>query len=301
MMTNNMDHMDHMDEICVDEVPVEQAAPVKKSPRYVGRITLGVTLVFVGIIITLTLFLPGHRLLFLVKLLPLILVALGLEVLISASIYKDRPVKVGFGLTVLSLFLIAGSVCSTVLPSLWENYGPTYWENRNQMEQELKNSIYETLDHTLLDEVIVSVQPVGYSGDTQNIVHIDLLGDYADETAFTNAAAPMVQALSGMNIETLCLSAANTTDAWSLDLNRALIHSDTSAEALTPRVEHERFYLNRDGVIDSMPASRYDQLTADGLLVSADLLEQARQEGWDKGYQQGLEELQSEYDAQDAA
>ena len=298
MMTNNMDNMD---EICVDEAPVEQAAPVKKSPRYVGRITLGVALIFVGIIITLTLFLPGHRVLFLVKLLPLLLVALGLEVLISSAIYKDRPVKVGFGLTILSLFLIAGSVCSTVLPSLWENYGPTYWENRNLMEQELKNSIYETLDRTLLDEMSVSVQPVGYSGDTLNIVHLDLLGDYVDEAAFTDAAAPMVQALAGMNIETLYLSAANTTDAWSLDLNRAFIQSDTSAEELASRVEHERFYLNRDGVIDSMPANRYDQLTADGLLVSADLLEQARQEGWDKGYQQGTEELQSEYDAQDAA
>lgn len=304
MMTNNMDNLDEIRTAEVPEftaAPTEAAAPVKKSTRYVGRITLGVTLIFVGVIITLSLFLPGHRLLFLIKLLPLVLVALGLEVLISSSIYKDRPVKVGIGLTLLSLFLIVGSVCSAVLPTLWENYGPTYWEQRNLMEQELKTSVYEALDRTLLDEVCVSVQPVGYTGNTLNIVHIDLLGDYEDETAFTDTAAPMVQALAGMNIETLSLSASGDTDLWSLNLDRPFIQSNTTAQELASRVDHERRYLDADGHLGTMPANHYEEMVEKGLLVSADLVKEARQEGWDAGYQQGMDELQAEYDAQDAA
>lgn len=309
-MTNNLDNMDAIrtEEPVLSSAPpagsaapADFAAPAKKEPRYVGRITLGVTLIFVGIVITLSLFLPGHRLFFLVKLLPLILVALGAEVLISAAIYKDRSVKVGFGLTLLSLFLIAGSVCTAILPSLWEHYGPSYWEHRSAAEQELKDSIYATLDRSLLDDVMVSVQPLGFSGDTLNIVHIELLGDYEDEAAFTNTTAPMVQALAGMDIENLYLSASNDTDQWSLDLDRVFIQRDTSAQELLPRVEHTISYMDSNGTMDSMPASHYQEMVDKGLLVSADQVDAARQEGWDEGYQQGMDDLQSEYDAQDAA
>lgn len=271
------------DTAAVDAAP---SASTPKTPRYVGRITLGIALVFVGAVITLSLFLPGQHILLLFKLLPLILVALGLEILISAARYKDRSVKVGFGLTLLSLLLILGSVVSAILPSFWHNYGPSYWSERQRAEQELKDSIYTTLDRSLLDRVTVSVQHTAFSQDFCAIVHIDLLGDYADESAFAETVTPMVQSLAGMGIEALHIYASNPIDSWTLDLDGAFIQSNTSIQELTPRIEHNLFYL--DEYANQVSSEAYTQMVEQGLLVSADLVVQARQEGWDEGYQQGI-------------
>lgn len=298
-MTNNTDHLTEAAEFIPDTPSSSTVVP--KSPRYVGRITLGVALIFVGVVITLSLFLPGQRILFLIQLLPLILVALGVEVLVSSSRHKDRPVKVGFGLTLLSLLLIAGSVFSAMVPVLWENYGPPYQNARSAREQALEDDIYSVLDRSLLDRVSVSAPPEGFLDNPTAIAYIDLMGDYADEAAFAETVAPMVQALSGMGLENLSFRTSNTTDTWSLELVRALIQSDTAPEELAPRVRHERFYLNEYGSMVSTEAEVYDEMVEQGLLVSADGLKQARQEGWNEGYQQGVSDLREEQEPNDSA
>lgn len=283
------------------DIPNTASCPAPKAPRYVGRITLGVALVFIGIAITLTLFVPGQRLFFLVKLLPLILVFLGVEVLISAARWKDRPVKVGIGLTVLSLLLITGSVCSTLLPALWTAYGPEEQKERIAMETALKDFVYEVLDPAELDSVVVSVDPVGLTEDSRSTVRIDLLGNYTEDTAFAEAVTPMVQALSQLDADTLILSSSGATDYWSLHLDRHTIRSDFSEQELLRRLTHERVYWDADGSPTQTDADRYDQLVEQGTLVSADLVTNARQEGWNQGYQQGVADTQARYDTQPAA
>lgn len=86
--------------------PLSPASPKAsvRPPRRVGTVTLGLTLIMLGILVPLSLFLGGEmwRLL---QLAPVVLLCLGVEILVFAVRYKSEKFKYD-GLSILLVILI---------------------------------------------------------------------------------------------------------------------------------------------------------------------------------------------------
>ncbi len=88
-------------------------APYTRQPRRVGTVTLGVTLILLGILIPLALFL-GENMWRLLQLAPVVLLCLGVEILVYSIRYKhDR-----FKYDGLSIFLVVLITFSTLLGAM---------------------------------------------------------------------------------------------------------------------------------------------------------------------------------------
>lgn len=210
--------------------PVEKPEkPKKKGPVFVGRFTLGFTLIGLGILFTAGFFVPMAELLTVVKCMPLILVLLGAEILIAAIGHGDRNVKVGFGMTFLCLVLIFGAGVSAVLPQLWEQYGEPRWEEQNKIVQQTKNEFYQQVDST-------TVQGVSVHLDEENKpthIGLDLRDQVESEKEFAEAAVPMVRALAEMGIQTASIRGENEETAWELHLDGVAFQKDITAKRIT--------------------------------------------------------------------
>ncbi len=270
------------------------AIPKRERPLFVGRITLGVMLVAVGILVTLRLLIPQMELLRVAKLAPLILVVLGGEILFAALRHRDQQVKVGFGLSLLCLFLIFGAVGASIVPDLWELYGPAGLNEMQIRETDLREEIYEKLDATTVQNVYVHIQPMGSMETLNRSVDIRLTGDYESSGEFAKAAQPAVRLVAELGVNHAFVRAESNTESWTLALEVPTAFRDMTADDLADRVEHERFYLDKNGRREPVEMSRWESMREQGLLVEADAVEQARRAGFEDGYQKAREEFRNE-------
>lgn len=272
----------------------QAAKPKRERPLFVGRITLGVMLVAVGILVTLRLLIPQMELLRVAKLAPLILVVLGGEILFAALRHRDRQVKVGFGFSLLCLVLIFGAVGASIVPDLWELYGPAGWDEIQLRETELREEIYEKLDATAVQNVYVHIQPMGSMETLSRSVDICLTGDYESAGEFAKAAQPAVCLAAELGVNHAFVRAESNTESWTLTLEVPTAFLDMTVDDLAGRVEHERFYLDKSGRREPVEMSQWESMREQGLLVEADAVEQARRAGFEEGYQKAREELRNE-------
>ena len=185
-----------------------------QSPVFVGRITLGVALIVVGLLVTASLFLPGVYLLTMAKFAPLILVLLGLEILVATVRYKEANVKVGFGMTLLCLILIFGAVGAAILPDVWEVYGPGRWERQEEIVQKLERSFYEQIDSTQVEQLSIYLD----EQDKPINAYVNLAGEFTSAEGVAKTALPMVHKLAQLGIEEAHIEGQNTKQQWSLRL-----------------------------------------------------------------------------------
>ena len=109
-----------------------------KKVRRVGTVTFGLLLVAAGILLILRALMPSLDLRFVVSLLPVALIALGVEVLI----YAARPnVQLRYdGLSIFVCILILFGVGgSSVMLQLWNEYGPSAHVAEMRLGEELQN------------------------------------------------------------------------------------------------------------------------------------------------------------------
>lgn len=83
-----------------------------KSPRRIGTFTAGFTLILLGAALLLYTFFPNYQALeFALRLWPLVLILLGIELLRARFTKNDPPVSCDFGAIVVMLLCIGFAFC----------------------------------------------------------------------------------------------------------------------------------------------------------------------------------------------
>lgn len=257
-------------------------------PRYVGRVTLGICLILVGVLITASMILPDFNLLWFAKLLPLILVAMGLEVLIASFRRGDRPVKIGFGTTLLCLVLIGGSVAAAMVPGLWKYFGPEQRVKEQQIQNQIERDLYEQIDPASFEQLQVLVNFWNFNSVPHVRIDASLAGEFESAEEFAQKALPLVQAVSSYNkweIETLYINSNDAYGNWSLSFDPVYPWKDKPTEALAQKVNHTDLVLTQDGLAP-VEHSDFERMKQDGVLATADAVEEAFNRGLAEGISQ---------------
>lgn len=112
--------------------------------RRVGTVAFALTLIGVGVLLLVRVFVPGFDVLSVLKFAPVILIILGVEVLI----YSARP-DVTLRYDFLSMFvcflLLVAAAGSNVVCALIDGYGPTHEYTEYRIKSELEQKAYDAL------------------------------------------------------------------------------------------------------------------------------------------------------------
>lgn len=204
----------------------EKGSKQTARPVFVGRITLGLALIAVGLLVTGSLFFPNIPFLTVAKFAPLILVVLGAEILIGAMRNPGRNVKVGFGLIVLCLILIFGAVTAGVLPGVWEAYGPGRWQEQERMEEQVKRDFYSQVDSTKVRFAYVSLDDQGTIDD----LGLEFTEKFLSAEAFAKEAAEIVRVLADMDVGNATIGGRSEKELWNLSLEGVFSQGEITPE-----------------------------------------------------------------------
>lgn len=195
--------------------PAAAAVPRPERPtRRVGTLTMGAALILVGAAICTFQFSHNQNMLLLFcKLSPLLLVALGIEVLVSSAAAKGARLRYDFLSMVVCFVLLVGALAASCLPLVLEYEGPGRASAEMRVEQSVYDALYERLkDAGSVSRIRVSAN-LTYSGGydavqtaddlkTGDTVHLtaELRGEYADKAAFVGACRPVLDALRAQGL-----------------------------------------------------------------------------------------------------
>ena len=165
------------------EMPVyEPARPVRR----VGTLTMGLALVVVGAALCVGLFFPNVDFLLLFKLSPLVLVALGCEVIFAASTAKGMRLKYDFLSMFVCFLLIVTALGAACVPVALQYAGPGRSAAEQRVEQELYEATYARLKG---------------NGDIVNVTYDVHLGELRTPEDVTGAADLMAGDYVGVSAE----------------------------------------------------------------------------------------------------
>lgn len=188
--------------------PRAEQEPPRRMHR-VGTGTMGVLLILVGLALCVGLFRPSVDFTLLLRLSPLALVALGVEILIAAR-KKDVRLKYDWGSIILCFLLVVGVLGVSCLTQLYAYEGPPRNMAQYAIAQELSDATFARLKGNAqvqeVDyQVYLSLAPGRPASDVQTIadltaadqvyVQAELSGSCADEAAFAAACRPVIEAV----------------------------------------------------------------------------------------------------------
>ena len=124
--------------------------PVKE--RRVGRLTLGVTLIATGVVLLLTMFVPGFSLFTVAKFAPVILILIGVEILVNVCVARGVRLRYDFLSMFVCFLLICGSLCVSAVPMIYQNVVV-----REHLEYRLSDRIESDVYHAVEGEGIAGV------------------------------------------------------------------------------------------------------------------------------------------------
>ena len=192
------------------ELPVyEPVRPVRR----VGTLTMGLALVAVGAALCVGLFFPKVDFMLLFKLSPLVLVALGCEVIFAASTAKGMRLKYDFLSMFVCFILIVAALGAACVPVALEYAGPGRNAAERRVEQELYDATYARLKGS---ESLVNVTYDVYLGELRKpeevtsaadlkvgdcvSVNAELKGTWATKEAFVAACEPVLAAVRATGV-----------------------------------------------------------------------------------------------------
>ena len=265
----------------------------KKKTHYVGRITIGISLIAIGLIITLSLFLPQIEFLTIARLFPLVLVFLGIEILVGAYRHKGEQVKVGFGLTLLSLTLIFLSVGVAVVPPIWEKYGytPEKIEQERQIIEHIKEKIYTSDNKSIVDMVSVGYGMRYIDAFTVN-VDVSLINEYQDESKFADDVLLVLGAVSGEDIDRISIYSNGDKDSMEVSFSGRVDIENASKEKILKRIDHRKYIIDSDGNRETVNANDYESIMQRGKFIRDDELLEIKNESYQSGYDKGYTEAE---------
>lgn len=201
-------------------VPAPAAPRPERPVRRVGTLTMGLALILAGAAICVFQFWHNEELLLLFcRLSPLLLVALGAEVLVSSAMAKGARLKYDFLSMFVCFFLLVGTLAASCIPLALEYAGP----GRSSAEMRVEQSVYDALYERLKNEGNISQIHVStsltYNGSYDAVqtaadltagdcvwMTVELRGEYADTAAFVKACRPALDALRAQELPGLSLS-----------------------------------------------------------------------------------------------
>lgn len=277
--------------------PAPQAAPVRV--RRVGTLTMGCVMILAGVVICISLFGGGPSLELLFRLSPLILVALGVEVLL-ASRQKNQRLKYDFVSIFLSFVLVGATLCFAAVPLVWNYIGPTRAQAENNLEQQIYNRIYQqvgadtvqgmqvyvSLNALEVKNADLTLEDLSKGGSTH--ISIQLQPEYADPAKLAAAAA----------------------DINSHIFELGLVNISVSYMAEQPQQTEYSLHLEGLYGMDQTAAQMEQQVTSSSLSSQSELTEMeermsAQQEEFEaqlseqqQSYEDQLAEMQQNYEQQ---
>lgn len=224
--------------------------------RRVGFFTLGIALILTGGCIAASMILPDFPLFTVAKLAPLVLVALGVEVLWANARKGDAQLKYDLLSMFVCFVLICASMGAATLPILLRYYGPDREYTERRLEQELEEQLNEKLpDGIVLDGYsYVDLNRMEFDREmtladlkTEDLVRVNLTlaGIYADENAFAEACAQMLPALRELGVDQVDFHSENGDDQWELQIGGPF-QMNASAQDLAVQVTHMVRYWEDD-------------------------------------------------------
>lgn len=224
--------------------------------RRVGFFTLGIALILTGGCIAASMILPDFPLFTVAKLAPLVLVALGVEVLWANARKGDAQLKYDLLSMFVCFVLICASMGAATLPILLRYYGPDREYTERRLEQELEEQLNEKLpDGIVLDGYsYVNLNRMEFDREmtladlkTEDLVRVNLTlaGAYADENAFAEACAQMLPALRELGVDQVDFHSENGDDQWELQIGGPF-QMNASAQELAVQVTHMVRYWEDD-------------------------------------------------------
>ena len=190
-------------------------AQAPRKVRRVGTFTMGLCLVVVGIALVINMFRPSWNMLYLFRLAPLVLVALGVELLIASATKGDTKLKYDFLSVILCFFLLVTGFIGVAGMKLAEYVSPENIYNMEQMENQWEEAVGTAL---AADPNVKNVEtyvnysfswperiamPASLSELGQDAVaSVTLAGEFKDVQMFLQSAQPVVQAIKACGVET---------------------------------------------------------------------------------------------------
>lgn len=174
--------------------------------RRVGSWTLGVVLIACGVCMLAYYFWPRFDYLLAAKLSPLVLIALGIEVLICAARPEKR--KYDFFGIFLCLVLMAGALCVSFIPVVWDYIGPDRYAAEADMSRLIEQKLYQQLKGSDVKALSAGIDLSSSQSGNVTLneltgaeyvrIEAELTGPYTEREAFAaqcRAIADAVQAL----------------------------------------------------------------------------------------------------------
>ena len=230
-----------------------QFPPVAPVHR-VGTVTMGFSLIAVGIIALISIFYPGFDYSLALKLSPVIFIFLGIEILSAHFFHKKARIKYDFLSGLVCFLLICWGLVLAALPKVWSYVGPEAYSVRNQLERDIEDTVYEALkDQTQIDSLYVDVEPIQlfYSVNTDYsvaanhsrvVLNIDLTGTYTDERSFAESCKQILDKLKPLQLNIRHIDFEFDDDSIELSMhlsNKLQLNLDT--DRLINHVEMTRF------------------------------------------------------------
>lgn len=218
-------------------VPAQPQKPVHR----VGTLTMGAALIFTGLCITLGMIDPTFTMLTVLKFSPLVLVMLGVEICISSLAVKNKKLKYD-GLSMFYCFLlIAASLGASLVPSLWNSFGP----QREYAQQRLEGELYD-----LAAEAVAKNPDVI---DFSTYVWLDGYLGMENSVDWKNLSLDQLDTLGSVNVSVVVKPAADT-EAFAVScltvweqLSQTLPFSHSSRNFKVDFTdESDRYWLNLD-------------------------------------------------------
>lgn len=271
----------------------KKARRVKEKTRRVGTFTMGVSLIVAGISICAALALPAFNILLVAKLAPLVLVALGCEILWWSTHQGEVRIKYDFLSMLVCFCLLCGSVGAAMVPTLWRYYGPDRSMTERRLANELADTAYPALKGMGLRNLSVNISLSGIEFDPDMgldqltaqdyvSVNVSLRGPFEGADDFAESCHQVLGVLRGLNIKMryVDFQASDELNRYYLDVY-SIYDWDASAGQLAEQVQHDVYLIEND----------YWEEEQNYLLQSA------YEEGWLLGCESAPEDEMPEYDA----
>lgn len=169
--------------------------PSKRPVRRIGTLTMGVTLILVGVILLVFFFKP-FDLFSLMRFSPVLLILLGIEILWQYSRHRGEELRYDFWGTLFCFLVICVACFCSVFYPLYMEFGPASWKVEQQVSGEIFDELYQQIPSSLdvqsldVDCEIRSVTPAKESMSAQELTSADrvilyiTLGDQTDKAGF---------------------------------------------------------------------------------------------------------------------
>lgn len=231
--------------------------PEKPPVRRVGTFTLGIALILTGVCIAASFAMRTFDIVTVAKFAPLVLVALGLEILWVTVRHGGTRLKYDFLSMFVCFVLICASLAAACVPVFWKYYGPERDLTEYRLANELEQQLFEEFSGAGVSNCGVYVNLSGMEFDKnmtladltmQDQLHVDLTlrGEFKDEAGFVAACEKVLPALRGHGVNEVTLSAQSETDRWEVALYGVFL-LNASGSDLAGRVNHEIYVTDASG------------------------------------------------------